>query len=78
MRERVSRILLFVGGLALTAWLINAAGLDRVLDAIREAGPWLPAVLLLEIGIVTCDMTAARALLGDARSSIPPADGCVR
>jgi hypothetical protein len=72
VRDRISRIVLFAGGLALTAWLINAAGLDRVLSAIREAGPWLPAVLLLEIGIVATDMFAARALLGDAMGSVSP------
>jgi uncharacterized membrane protein YbhN (UPF0104 family) len=71
VRERIGRIVLFCGGLALTAWLIKAAGLDRVVAAVGQAGPWLPAVLLLEIGIVTCDMTAARALLGDAMGSIP-------
>jgi uncharacterized membrane protein YbhN (UPF0104 family) len=72
VRDRISRLALFAGGLALTAWLINAAGLDRVLAAIREAGPWLPAVLLLEIGLVATDMFAARALLGDAMSSVSP------
>jgi uncharacterized membrane protein YbhN (UPF0104 family) len=73
VRERIGRIVLFCGGLSLTAWLINSAGLGRVMDAVRQAGPWLPAVLLLEIGIVACDMTAARALLGDAMSSVAPA-----
>jgi uncharacterized membrane protein YbhN (UPF0104 family) len=72
VRERLGRIILFVGGLALTAWLINSAGLDRVMEAVREAGPWLPAVLLLEIGIVATDMFAARALLGHAMASVPP------
>jgi uncharacterized membrane protein YbhN (UPF0104 family) len=72
VRETIGRILLFGGGLALTAWLINSAGLERVLEAVREAGPWLPAVLLLEIGIVATDMFAARALLGDAMTSVPP------
>ena len=71
VRERIGRIILFCGGLALTGWLIKSAGLARVLDAISEAGPWLPAILLLEMAIVTCDMTAARALLGDAMGSIP-------
>jgi hypothetical protein len=73
VRERIGRIILFCGGLALTGWLIKSAGLARVLDAIREAGPWLPAILLLEMAIVTCDMTAARALLGDAMGIIPVA-----
>ena len=71
MRERIGRIVLFGGGLALTAWLINSAGLERVVAAIRDAGPWLPAVLLLEMGIVATDMFAARALLGDAMGSVP-------
>ena len=72
MRERIGRILLFGGGLALTAFLIHSAGLDHVARAVREAGPWLPLVLLLEIGVVATDMFAARALLGDAMASVPP------
>jgi uncharacterized membrane protein YbhN (UPF0104 family) len=63
---------LFAGGLALTAWLVRSAGLDRVGAALREAGPWLPAVLLLELGILACDMTAARTLLGDAIRNVTP------
>ncbi len=72
MRERVGRIVLFAGGLALTAWLVNAAGLSRVATALREAGPWLPVVLFLEMGLVATDMLAARELLGDAMASIAP------
>jgi hypothetical protein len=71
VRQTIGRIILFGGGLALTAWLINSAGLARVLEAVRAAGPWLPAVLLLEIGIVSTDMFAARSLLGDAMASVP-------
>jgi uncharacterized membrane protein YbhN (UPF0104 family) len=71
LRERIGRILLFGGGLALTGWLIRSAGLDRVASALHAAGPWLPAILLLEIGIVATDMFAARALLGDAMGSVP-------
>ena len=40
-------------------------------SALHEAGPWFPAVLLLEMGIVATDMVAARALLGEAMGSIP-------
>jgi uncharacterized membrane protein YbhN (UPF0104 family) len=72
VRERIGRIVLFGGGLALTAWLIESAGLDHVMAALREAGPWLPLVLFLEMGIVATDMFAARTLLGDAMASVPP------
>ncbi len=33
----------------------------------------MPAVLLLELGILACDMTAARTLLGDAIRNVAPA-----
>jgi uncharacterized membrane protein YbhN (UPF0104 family) len=70
VKQTLGRILLFGGGLGLTVWLIRSAGIGHVLEALRDAGPWLPAVLLLELGILACDMTAARVLLGQSLARV--------
>jgi hypothetical protein len=67
--ERASRVktiiraLLFCGGIGLVAWLVHRAGTERVLHAIADAGPWLPLIVLLEVGIVATDALALRSLL---------------
>ena len=53
--------------------MIWSAGVDNVVAAVRRAGPWLPLVVALEVGILATDFLASRALVADTAGSVPPA-----
>jgi uncharacterized membrane protein YbhN (UPF0104 family) len=73
VRQRaVLRVLALSVGLALTGFIVWSLGLARVGEALRPAAPWLPLVLLFEVGIATTDMLAARTLLGTAARDVKP------
>lgn len=73
MKERLrgaARSVLLVCGIALVAWLVSSVGYRRVGSALYDAGPWLPVVVFMELGIVVTDVIATRCLLGGAARSV--------
>jgi hypothetical protein len=66
------RTLLFLGGLTLTAWLVQSVGISQVMHVLGETWRWVPAVALLEILFVSMDLVSLRCLLGGAAARVPP------
>ncbi len=67
---RAGRLLLFVLGIGLAAWLIRGVGLERVGTVLSDAKGYVPLIFLLEIVIVVIDVLALRSLLGPAASRV--------
>jgi hypothetical protein len=65
------RFLVFVAGGAVVILLVRAAGPERVYILLQQAWPWLPAVIACEMLMVTTDLLALRALLGQAAERTP-------
>ena len=70
MRRAALRALLLVFGLALTAYVIASLGGARIAAALEASAPFLPLVVLAELGIVATDVLAARTLLGDRAPAV--------
>ncbi len=71
LRGWLGRLLLATVGLGLVAYLVRGAGPDRVARVLVEAGPWLPAIVALEIVQILSDVLALRGLLPAERRHIP-------
>jgi hypothetical protein len=67
------RIVLFVLGLGLAAWLIRGVGIDRIGAVLSDAKGFVPVILLLEMVLVCTDVLALRALLGPSAQRITTA-----
>jgi hypothetical protein len=65
------RVLLVAGGLVLAGLMIWSAGVENVVTVVRRAGPWLPLVVLCEVGILATDFFASRTLVADKEGSVP-------
>ena len=70
LRVLLGRALVLCVGVALAGYFVKAAGPSHVLSVLVEAGRFLPFIVLLEMGVVTTDIIAARGLLGGAVRSI--------
>ncbi len=68
-----ARGLFFVLGVAFVAFLVKDAGPQRVLDVMVAAGPWLPAIMLLDVAFLLSDSFAVYRILGDRARNIPRA-----
>jgi hypothetical protein len=64
------RVVLFVAGLGLAAWLVRGVGIDRVAHVLSDAKGFVPFIVLLEMLIVCTDVLALRALLGPSAQRI--------
>ena len=62
--RHAGRALLFIAGIALTAWLVRAAGAANVARVLRGAGPWISLIVLLEAIPAALDVVAVRLILG--------------
>lgn len=69
--QRIGRVVLLVGGVAAVVLLIRDAGPRNVAERLLEAAPWLPLILLLEVGFISADVFALRALLGERAANVP-------
>jgi hypothetical protein len=57
-------------GLGLLAWVVSRVGLAHVLGAIHQAAGWLPLLIALELGWLSCTTLAVRKLYGRERRKI--------
>jgi hypothetical protein len=69
--RRAARVVFFVLGLGLAAWLVRSAGVSQVLAVLNHALIWLPVVGLFEIAGAVTDALAAAVLLGSAAYAVP-------
>jgi hypothetical protein len=53
-------------GIGLAVYCVQSAGAGRILAIVAEAGPWLPAILALQIVVVALDALALRVFYGEA------------
>ena len=67
----LGRVLLAAVGLTLVAYLVRGAGADRVAHVLWQAGPWLPAIVTLELAQILSDVLALRSLLPKASVEVP-------
>lgn len=66
-RSRPLRLLtwaLALAGVFVCAVLLRELGAGHVLQTLRELRPWLPSLLALELGRMTCEWLATRTALG--------------
>lgn len=69
-RPWVRAALLLLGVVVLTAVIVST-GVERVLEALREALPWVPVLIALDVLYATCEVLAHRSVLGPRASEIP-------
>ena len=62
--------LLTLGVVVLTAIVLNT-GVERVLTTLRDALPWIPLLLLLDVLYATSEVFAHRSVLGPRAGEIP-------
>jgi hypothetical protein len=72
-----SRIVLLVGGIGFIAYLVHKAGPRQVADALVDAGPYIPIIILFEAAMLVTDSAAFASILG-ARSKSITMKGWVR
>jgi uncharacterized membrane protein YbhN (UPF0104 family) len=65
------RVAVALGGLALTAWIVEREGLDAIGQAIAQAIPVLPLAMALEVGRLLCETLATRTSLGARGRAVP-------
>jgi len=71
--QKIARPVLLVAGVILAVHFVRSAGVAETLGVVRSAGPWIPALVLLQVGIVVCEAFGLRALLvGTARVKDDP------
>ena len=70
-RQRLLKAAFLLVGIGLLVYLINAAGPAQVLDSLRRAGPYLPILLVFDIGWFAIEAWAHRVVLGDDGKKIP-------
>jgi hypothetical protein len=70
-RIRFERVVLFSAGLGLTGWFVVVARTAEVLATLRTTAPWLPVIVLVEIGMIGVDVFAMSVLLGRAKGHVP-------
>src|SRR5205085_12011563 len=80
LRGWFGRLLLAAVGLGLVAYLVRGAGPDHVVQILLQAGPWLPAIVGLEVVQLLSDVVAIRMLLreGGERVSSTSSEALVR
>ncbi len=69
----LGRLLLAAVGLTLIVYLVHGAGAGRVARVLWQAGPWLPAIVTLEIVQILSDVLALRSLIPNGSPDVPPA-----
>ena len=69
-RRRVGRVVCLVVGVAIGLGFTRAAGFGRVVEVVRGASAWMPALIALEVAVIALDALAARASLRGT-SSLP-------
>ncbi|MGF1466986.1 MAG: lysylphosphatidylglycerol synthase domain-containing protein [Sandaracinaceae bacterium] len=69
--RRYGRWLLFAAGVGAVVLLVRDAGPDQVWATLLAAGPWLPLIILCEIGFVGMDVVSLRLMLGAAGRRVP-------
>lgn len=67
------QILAIALGLAVLAYVVHSVGVGAVLDALLDAAPWMPLIMLADLGFFVSETLAYRAVLGPRARSIPPA-----
>lgn len=60
-------------GLGLLAWVVWSVGPASIARAMVEAAPWMPLVVLFDLGFFFSEAAAHRAVLGPRRNDIPRA-----
>jgi hypothetical protein len=63
-RQLLLRFAGLAAGLALTAVVLRSLGWAQVAEVVRVSAPWIPLVVVLEVGITATDLAAARILAG--------------
>jgi len=69
-RSWVRPALLLLGVVVLTA-IVVSTGVERVLEALRDALPFIPFLLVLDVLYATCEVLAHRSVLGPRAREIP-------
>jgi hypothetical protein len=70
-RAHFVRIGLLVVGVTLATFLVRKVGVEKVVEAFRAAGPYLPLIALLEISVAATDTLGARMFAGPAARHVP-------
>lgn len=66
--RKIARLVALVIGLALAVHFLRSAGISATLEVMRDAGPWVPVLVLLQAAIVVLEAIGLRSLLvGTAR-----------
>jgi uncharacterized membrane protein YbhN (UPF0104 family) len=60
-------------GPGLCVALLRELGTGHVLDTLKQLGPWLPSVIALELGRMTCEWLGTRTALGGLAARLSPA-----
>lgn len=71
-RSTPGRAAASLAGIAAAALIARQLGLATIAAALRGSGPYVPAILALEAGILACSTMALRALYGAAAARVPP------
>jgi hypothetical protein len=67
----IGRVLIPLAGVALVVALVRDAGPSHVTRVLREAGPWVPLIFVLETAQIVADFTTLRSILGPSWRTIP-------
>ena len=67
----IGRVLIPLAGIALVVALVRDAGPSHVASVLRQAGPWVPLIFLMETGQIVADYTTLRSILGPSWRAIP-------
>jgi hypothetical protein len=76
--KSAARWVLLAGGIVFIAYLVHKAGARNVLDALREAGPYIPLIIAFEAVILATDSAAFASILGPEKRKAITAKGWVR
>ena len=69
--RRWVRAALLVLGVAVLTAIVVSTGVERILEALRDALPLIPVLLALDVLYATCEVLAHRSVLGPRAREIP-------
>jgi hypothetical protein len=70
-RSLPGRLAAFVIGIGAVALIVRGIGVSLVGEALVNAAPYFPLILVLEACVVACSVRALRTLYGDAAQRVP-------
>lgn len=71
LRSVPGRIVMTLCGLVAVTLVVRGIGLSIVQHAVREAAPYLPVLIVLELGVLLCSLRGLRTLYGEAAEQLP-------